>query len=257
MLIPLDLLVKKYHIATRGVVHVGAHQAEEAEVYRNCGFKQVTWIEGNQELIPDLEKKLAAFANQKVYSALIDCEEKDTVFYLTSDPQSSSIYALKEHAHQYPGVKPHKEIIRRTERLDSFFKTKGLEAADYNFINLDIQGNELNALKSLGEDLRHFEFIYTEVQVTELYAGSHNIHELDRFLFSKGFQRKETDLRYRSWGDALYVRVEKVNALANFLRTLQSRYWVGVWPLKKVLYRVMDQSRYLLKTKILKQNKTS
>lgn len=253
MLIPLDQLLKKYNIPPRGVVHVGAHMAEESDIYNVCNFKNVVWIEGNAKLIPLIEEKLKPYPQQKIYQALIDREEKETEFHLTNNTQSSSIYALKEHAKQYPGIVVEKKIVSKTIRLDSFFKTHAIDLKDFNFINLDIQGNELNALKSLGEDLKYFDFIYTEVQVTQLYANSHNIHEMDRFLFSNGFEREETDLQYRSWGDALYVRKEKVDTFTNFIKSLQSRYLVFVWPAKKILYWLLDQTKYVIRTKILKQ----
>lgn len=246
MLIPLDHLILKYGIPQQGVIHIGAHQAEEAEVYQHCGFKKVVWIEGNTELLPAIEEKLKKFPAQKVYSAFIDVEEKTRTFHITNDPQSSSLFQLKEHATQYPSVTVEKEILCTTQRLDTFLNEHKLRAADYNFINLDIQGNELNALKSLGEQLKHLHYIYTEVQVTQLYEGSHTLSELDQFLFSKGFKRAETDLRYRSWGDALYVRSVSGNSISNTLKQLQSNWLVKSWPIRKKIYRFHDQILYFL-----------
>ena len=254
MLISLDVLIKKYSIPTLGVIHIGAHQAEEADVYRDCGFKNVIWIEGNPELIPFLQNKLKNYSSQKVYQSLIDVEEKETVFNLTNDPQSSSIYKLKEHAQQYPSVTIEKEIICETQRLDTFLKIHSIPVGKFNFLNLDIQGNELNALKSLGAELEKFNFIYTEVQLTELYDKSHNLYELDTFLFSQSFKRAEIDLKYRSWGDALYIRINYNNDFSNFFRLTQSKLLVLTWPLRKKMYWVLDQTKYLIKNKLLKQN---
>jgi len=254
MLIPLDLLIKKYAIPLTGVIHVGAHHAEEAELYQVCGFKHVVWIEGNSDLIPLLEKKLSDYPSQKVYNALIDVEEKETVFNVTNDPQSSSLFKLKEHSTQYPSVTLEKEVPCKTQRLDSFIKAHGLKPAGFNFLNLDIQGNELNALKSLGENLQHFDFIYTEVQLTELYDKSHNLYDMDRFLFSNGFKRMETSIKYRSWGDALYVRTWPAPVFQNSLRLLESRFLVMTWPLKKKIYWLSDQVKYVLKNKLFKKS---
>lgn len=254
MLIPLDLLIKKYNIPLTGVLHVGAHHAEEADVYKLCGFKKVTWIEGNAELIPLLQKKLRRYPSQKVYQAVIDVEEKDAVFNVTSDPQSSSLFKLKEHATQYPSVTLEKQVICKTQRLDSFLRANGVNSGEFNFLNLDIQGNELNALKSLGDDLIHFDFIYTEVQLTELYAESHNLYEIDQFLFSKNFRRAETSLQYRSWGDALYIRVSSAPKFQNFFNLAQSRFLVWSWPFRKKIYWINDQAKYVLKNKLLKKS---
>jgi FkbM family methyltransferase len=251
MLIPFDHLVKKYKIPPKGIIHIGAHKAEEADVYSACGFKKVLWLEGNFELIPYLEEKIKNYSGHSVYWALIDIEEKVVVFHITNNLQSSSILKLKEHAAQYPSITVEKEVLCTTKRLDNFIRRNKIQLAEFNFLNLDIQGNELNALKSLGTDLTHFDYIYTEVQLTQLYENSPTIYEVDKFLFSKGYIRVETNFTYRSWGDALYIKNSSSN---NSFKLLESRIRVFTWPLKKKVYRFFDQLDYYINKKLLKKN---
>jgi hypothetical protein len=72
----------------------------------------------------------------------------------------------------------------------------------YNCINLDIQGNELKALKGCNLDL--FDYIYTEVHEVETYHKCTKIWELDELL--SDFERVETKMLKVGWGDAFYKR---------------------------------------------------
>lgn len=252
MLIPLDKLIRKYNIPIKGIIHIGAHQAEEADVYEYNGYKNVIWIEGNEELMPFLRTKLSNFPSQKVYLALVDVEEKEITFNITNNAQSSSIYDLKEHLEQYSEVVIKKQVVCNTIRLDSFLKQNSINKLDFNFLNLDIQGNELNAIKSLGADLKYFDYIYTEVQITELYKNSHNIYDIDTYLFNNGFKRVETDLKYKSWGDAFYIRTKNKYTIDNYKNLAWSLFLVKTWPIRKLTYLIFDKVYYGFKSRIFK-----
>jgi hypothetical protein len=73
---------------------------------------------------------------------------------------------------------------------------------------MDLQGAELLALRGATETLRSVRFVYTEVNVDELYAGCAQLDEIDEQLV--GFVRMETALTPHGWGDAFYVRAGDV-----------------------------------------------
>jgi hypothetical protein len=78
----------------------------------------------------------------------------------------------------------------------------------YNFINLDIQGAELKALKGMEEYLPNIDYIYTEVNNDQVYKGCNVVTEIDEYLKTFGFHRVETSWceNYR-WGDAFYCKI--------------------------------------------------
>ena len=57
MFIPLNTLVTKYNLNIKGILHVGAHHAEERESYNECNINNVIWIDGNEELIPIIKER--------------------------------------------------------------------------------------------------------------------------------------------------------------------------------------------------------
>jgi hypothetical protein len=81
-----------------------------------------------------------------------------------------------------------------------------IDGSEIDFLNLDIQGVELRALKSMGSYLDSIKYIYTEINTGEVYKENDQLDDLDEFLRNKGFNRVETKLTPYEWGDALYIK---------------------------------------------------
>jgi hypothetical protein len=110
-----------------------------------------------------------------------------------------------------------------SKRFDTLINEENINVSDYNFLNVDIQGADLNAIMSFGDHIKHMDFIYSEFNTVEVYKGCHLITEMDRYLFNHGFTRTLTH-EYQMdganetitpiglgripghWGDALYVK---------------------------------------------------
>jgi len=108
---------------------------------------------------------------------------------------------------QYPGITfPEVETVALS-RLDSY----GLHGAD--FINMDVQGYELEVLKGGEKTLKSVKMVYCEVNRVELYENCVQVEELDAFLVERGFAMREIHWTARAWGDALYVREELLAAV--------------------------------------------
>jgi hypothetical protein len=104
---------------------------------------------------------------------------------------------------QFPDIVEVGTVTVFTHRIDSFLD----ELAGVDFINLDIQGAELEALKGASLILNQIKWIYTEVNRSEVYKDCAKIWEIDEFLGAQGFKRIATCWSHRDdWGDALYAR---------------------------------------------------
>jgi hypothetical protein len=93
--------------------------------------------------------------------------------------------------------------------MDSLINENDINVSDYDFINLDIQGAELLALKSFGELIKNFNYIYTEVNIASIYKNCALITEIDEYLNNYNFERVETTITQFEWGDALYLKKNK------------------------------------------------
>jgi hypothetical protein len=78
---------------------------------------------------------------------------------------------------------------------------------DYNFLNFDIQGAELRALKGMEEYLPKVDYVYIEVNSDYVYKDCSLIGEVDEYLLKFGLERVETVWCGETrWGDAFYIR---------------------------------------------------
>lgn len=252
MLLSIDKLLRIWDIKPSGVVHVGAHKGEEANSYEINSWIPVLWIEGQQNLVKELQKTLdpKIHSIHQAFVGSIEGEEK--LFNLMSNSQSSSLLELGTHATDYPEITKSKSYKIKTNRIDNIVKNTWVEEYEITsktgvFLNLDIQGYELEALMSLGSALGVVSYIYTEVNKKEVYKNCARIYEIDEFLGKFGFIRVETRwIMRRGWGDALYIRKSEFKEVAIF----------KFLPLQKIIVFVrktfwnLSQLRALIKRKI-------
>ena len=204
MLIRLQDLAVKYQLAITGILHAGAHQSEEREVYRAVGASNVYWVEAQQELVDYCKSHFQV----KIFQGVIDEDDGYVVpFHITNNGQSSSMLALGTHAKNHPDVRVVGITTLETTRLDTLMEREGIPMNQINFINLNIQGVELRALKSMEKHLEHVRYIYTKVNSEQVYRGCDEIGDMDAYLLRFGFHRVETKFWGNcGWGDAFYIK---------------------------------------------------
>lgn len=203
MLIDFSTIVQEYkNIPIRGIMHIGAHECEEDQSYRNNGISDIVWIEA----IPSLYEKMKS-KGHNVHNYVVSDVVEDIVLNIANNGQSSSILELGTHALYYPNITYVGEYSTSTNTIANIYKDLNLDPKAYNFWNLDIQGVELRALRGAGDILKNVDFIYTEVNTEHVYKNCGTIGELDKYLENYGFVRTRTAMTEYGWGDALYVKM--------------------------------------------------
>ena len=202
MIISLHDLVKKYNINFKGILHVGAHECEEIRDYENyISRNNVLWVEAMKDKVDFCKVK---YPGINIEQAVISDKIETVTFRISNNGQSSSILDFGLHTHFHPDVVFVNSIQTETKLLKDIICNYDI---DYNFLNLDIQGVELRALKSMEEYLSKIDYIYTEVNSDYVYKDCNLVTEIDDYLKEFGFDRVETawagDCR---WGDAFYIR---------------------------------------------------
>jgi hypothetical protein len=140
-----------------------------------------------------------------VENAIIsDVEGEDVTFHISNNGQSSSILELGLHKFFHPDVHYINSFKSQSKRLDNLLSK--YSDIPFNFLNLDIQGVELRALKSLGNYLEKVDYIYTEVNSDYVYEKCDLIGDIDSYLELFRFKRVETSWSGNKWGDAFYVK---------------------------------------------------
>jgi len=207
MLIPFSSLCERYNFIPKGILHVGAHEMEEASDYTKYHIENIIWVEGNPELVESGLSKISNTEGQTLLHGLVYSEDDiDIEFKITNNSQSSSILDFGKHQDYHPHVSFVKSIQLKTTRIDSLLKKNNINPGQFDFVNLDIQGVELQALKGFGEYLDSVKYIYTEVNTGEVYINNDSIDQMDKFLGDLGFSRVETRITEFEWGDAFYIK---------------------------------------------------
>ena len=182
-------LLREKGINVTGVFHVGAHEGEEIKFYvnkLNLGLNDILWIEA----IPSKVQLMLNNGIPNVYNAIItDEDDKNIIFNVSNNYQSSSILHLKTHLQEHPGIFYTSQFREKSITIDTFFKRNNIDPSKYNFWNFDIQGAELLALKGAEESIQNVKVIYLEVNEKELYENCALIGEIDEFLLKHDFER--------------------------------------------------------------------
>lgn len=186
----------------KGIIHIGAHYGEEISEYIDNGIQDIILFEPLVENFDILSKKVKTLnANIEGYQVALGSKKGDATMYVSdNEKQSSSVLKPKVHLTHHPHVKfPSTEEVE-VHLLDDY------NSNDYNFINMDVQGYELEVLKGGTKTLEHVDYVYCEVNRDEVYENNAYVEELDEFLSDYNMKRVETDWAGDIWGDALYIR---------------------------------------------------
>ena len=212
MFINIKKIAKKHKIKLCGVIHVGLHEGQELFKYLFLGLNNVLGFEANNKVFKKLEKKLYLnyfpFYNVDIYNFAISNSEGPIDFYITSSDQSSSLLKLKKHLEIYPEITEIEKVKVISTTLDNFFENnKKIQLKNYNFLNMDIQGSELLALKGAQKILQNIDIINLELNFEELYENCALDYEIDEFLSNFNFVRILTYKKFHhSWGDGVYIK---------------------------------------------------
>jgi FkbM family methyltransferase len=211
MLITFDKLVQAFNMKVTGIFHVGAHDCEEMTAYNRQGvpMQNTYWVEAMPDKINTNKQKYGE--NLNIYQAVVYDEDDSTVsFHITNNGQSSSILEFGSHERNHPEVKVIRTETMKTTRLDTLIEKNNIPIEKLNFLNFDIQGVELRALKSMEKYLQHIDYIYTEVNTEAVYKDCDLMNDIDEYLKSFGFIRAATHvITHVGWGDAFYIKQKK------------------------------------------------
>jgi FkbM family methyltransferase len=194
--------VLSFGIPVTGIVHVGGHNGEEADMYHAYGVEDVVWVEA----FPEYAARMKAHVEQRGHIAVealladVDGEERD--WWITSNEYASSTFEPDYHNVQ----NPHVSVTGKTTLVSKRFDTMWSEinpSGTYNFLVLDTQGSELLVLKGMGDTLDMFDLVCSEYSTVNFYKGGAQLKELDAFLHD--FKRVYPDDPLIH-ADALYVR---------------------------------------------------
>ena len=187
-----------------GCIHIGAHHAEEKQIYNELGISKIIWIDANPEY-EEIIKKNTNNEDLVIIRGVGNIKRKID-FNISNNGQSSSILELGTHKYVHPDVVYVSKIEIQEDRMVDIFNEYNINPNEFNFLNLDIQGYELEAIKGFEDKINNLDYIYTEVNQDLLYENCSLITDIDEYLKKYSFVRVDTIITGYGWGDALYVK---------------------------------------------------
>lgn len=204
MLLSLEDLINKYNCNINGVIHIGGHHGEEHELYKKHNIKNIIYFEpinSSYQILKNKVKDEAIVVNKALGN---DTKKVEMNVEKNNQGQSSSILNPKIHLQQYPWIhfteKEEVEMIK----LDDFEINKN----NYNFINIDVQGYELEVFKGAKNILNNIDYIVSEVNRAEVYEGCPHIKDLCDFLKQFNFELQEVVWAGETWGDGFFKKIK-------------------------------------------------
>jgi FkbM family methyltransferase len=202
MMIELKNLKEKYNLNLKGVIHIGAHWGTEQSVYEELDIKNKMFFEPVQSTFNILKEKVGDRA-VLINKAVGNENKKITMNIETANGgQSSSILNPKLHLYHYPHIQFHHIEEVDMVRLDDYVQNK----EEYNFLNIDVQGYELEVLKGAKDFLNTVDYIMTEINNAELYENCALVDDIIAFLSPYGFKLVETNWSPDGWGDGFFIK---------------------------------------------------
>ena len=219
MLLDFNSIARTFNVEPKGVFHVGAHHGQEMDLYDSMGVKNVVMFEPSSLNFKVLQTNVGSKAflvnkalGSKVESAKLRIEK-------SNGGMSNSLLDPSLHLKQYPHIAFQDFEEVEVVTLDSWC-SDNRSRANCNMMSIDVQGFELEVLMGAKQTLKNVEMIVCEVNRDELYKDCAQVIEIDTFLRYHGFRRVMTNWEGVTWGDACYIKEEKIKEIGARMPTL-------------------------------------
>lgn len=145
-----------------GVIHVGAHHAQEAPLYAACGAAFVVWIEADPRQWPRLRAMGLTVVEAAAGATCGQCDIRQM-----SVSMCTSLLPLGDMVRWEPGEPLTEEAVVTVPMitLDS------LELDNVELLVLDVQGAELQVLAGATELLKSVRVVMLEIMRPGSYVG--------------------------------------------------------------------------------------
>jgi FkbM family methyltransferase len=211
VLIPITDILSNYKITCNSIAHFGAHHGQEVDSYLKNNFTEIHLFEPQSSCFSILQKKFGQNKAITLHNFALGSQSETSVLNLGSgDGQASSILKPGLHAELYPYIEFTESENIEIKRFDE------LGLSNIRFLNIDIQGFELEALKGCEKFLvNKIHYIYTEVNRKHVYKNCTLIQEIDEYLEKFDLVRVKTRWwnMLTPWGDAFYIKSKRLSVL--------------------------------------------
>lgn len=199
----------------RTLVHVGAHLAEEHDLWVSLGFRSIVYVEAIPELAASLRARFSDDPSVRVLQAVVSERSGErAAFRINTPTYTSSLLELTSlTTDTYPEIERHAELEVLTVSLEDLLASASVSPS---VLVIDVQGSEGAVLSGLGCLWESIDLLIVECQHQTLYEGALDDADLLSLVRRHGlFLIDSVKDRSGLWSDAAFSRTTVTAARAS------------------------------------------
>ncbi len=193
----------------KGVIQVGANTGDEIGAFLTKTNK-ILCFEPVESALDILNSRITQNNLQDkviVSDYIVSDTTGEVEFYVGQQSGNSSMFDLNPDRPIFHHGNIHdKKVMKKSITLDDFFSQSELNAEDYNFIFMDVQGAEHLVLLGAKDTLKYIDHIYMEVSYFPVYLNTLLYDDMVKLCDELGYEvvYHEASPYNQNQGDALF-----------------------------------------------------
>ena len=198
-------IFERINVGIKGIIHVGLWDLAEKDCYTKLVGTKVIGVEANPQVFEQMSKPVADERGYTIFNeCLCDVDGAEMKFYLAGHGSS---------LHRGPAQWGKNESITvKTKTLATMMDENELDPTEYDFLNIDAEGSELDILKGYERYLENVNVIDLETSIDDRHLSGCSHNAIVEWLGQRGFKLREASsdsYQREGWGDAVFVRFDK------------------------------------------------
>jgi len=99
----------------------------------------------------------------------------------------------------------------KTKKLSTLIEENNIDMNQYDFLNIDVEGAELEILKGFEDNLKYINMIFLETSLNDRNKTGASHDAIVEWLRVRGFKLREMSDSYQQegWGDSIFLRNDR------------------------------------------------
>lgn len=170
------------------IFDIGANRGQFSLVARICfPDKRIFAFEPYASAADSYRCVFGADRNVELFCTAVSSVDSERILHVSQRDDSSSLLPIGDLQNDtYPGTSLKKQVRVRSCPISA--SVNFADVGNELLLKIDVQGSELDVLKSTEANLTQFKYIYVECSMAEFYVGQPLACEVMEFLSLKGFR---------------------------------------------------------------------
>tara|TARA_Y100000994_G_scaffold74725_1_gene61485 strand:- start:2212 stop:2946 length:735 start_codon:yes stop_codon:yes gene_type:complete len=203
-------IFERLNLDVKGIIHVGLYDFPEHDCYTKLVGTRVVGVEANKFVYDTMAKPVADECGYLCFNECLYSEDGlKKQFFLAND--CSTLNPVAYSAHLSAKLSRGSYVDVTTKKLSTLIKENNIDMNQYDFLNIDVEGAELEILKGFEDNLKYINTIFLETSLDDRNntGASHDV--IVEWLDKRNFSLKEMSdsYSYEQWGDSVFVRNDR------------------------------------------------